>query len=117
MRNYKFRYFDNQDGTMNDFHGMPMLIEELESVGDRNGMIVMQYTGLTDRNGVEIYEGDILKGLSKETPNGLWTVLDKVYYTNRGTWDCDSFLLGDVNGTCEVIGNIYRNPEILEVTE
>ena len=70
---------------------------------------VMQYTGIKDKNGVEIYEGDILNGVYYGETELEEKIKGEVYYTNRGTWDCCSFLLGDLNETCEVIGNIYNN--------
>lgn len=64
---------------------------------------VMQYTGLKDKNGVEIYEGDILK----------------IEY-NGATWNynCDDMIQVNMKidteiFKCEIIGNIYQNPELL----
>jgi len=84
---------------------------------------LMQFTGLHDKNGVEIYEGDILKG----APSG-WKkefqifYLAEVYFGDCG-WRAKEKLLDrelpihiHMQGSCgvEVIGNVYENPELLE---
>ncbi|RDH76364.1 hypothetical protein DVS77_21660 [Mycolicibacterium moriokaense] len=76
--------------------------------------VVMQYTGLNDKNGVGIYEGDVVT-----TGNGLKRI---VIYDAPGFWlaknltdkiDIDSF--STPRAYEEVIGNIYENPELLEL--
>lgn len=84
---------------------------------ENDNYILMQSTGLKDKNGVEIYEGDVVQGYSVYPTAGRFEsfLMDEVYYTNRGTWDCYSYILGGFNEQVEVIGNIYENKELIEV--
>jgi uncharacterized phage protein (TIGR01671 family) len=68
---------------------------------------LMQFTGLTDKNGKEIYEGDIVRG---EHLIGEWTA--KVDMIPTGVW-FGGARFTEV-ATPEVIGNIYENPELLK---
>lgn len=71
---------------------------------------VMQYTGLKDKNGVEIYEGDIIKHFGDF---GVVKFQKGCFVSN---WKTKSTLLKDfiMGNRCEVIGNIYENPELLK---
>ena len=69
----------------------------------KNGNRLMQYTGLTDKNGKEIYEGDIVK----------WGKIIEKVEMKDGCW---SMVLGTIveEFNLEVIGNIYENPELIK---
>ena len=89
--------------------------------------IVGQYTGLTDKNGVKIFEGDIVKGTAySATRIGVIVWIDEisgfgVRYVNAPNptaWENSSILrcvsLGKTDEfAAEVIGNIHDNPELL----
>ncbi|GBF40710.1 YopX family protein, partial [Leptospira johnsonii] len=99
-----------------------------------------QYTGLKDKNGREIYEGDILSFDGNMTadnsmgldPNGfMYDESDKyqvIWHPDRAAFDLDYSGLDELphwkyrrgtwglmlGGNCEIIGNIYETPELLE---
>ena len=78
-----------------------------------NDLVFMEYTGLKDTNGAEIYEGDIVE-IEKET---RWEVVFNKGCFKRASIEhpiSNLYLLGESPlDSIEVIGNIYENPELL----
>lgn len=83
---------------------------------------VGQFTGLTDKNGADIYEGDILD--DQHDCGQLCTISwfnDEARFCNtrpKSSWlHKTKFMVNKNDGFCkgEIIGNIYENPELLEV--
>lgn len=85
---------------------------------ENNECILMQSTGLTDKNGKEIYEGDILSWISSNPFSLGETKKVKVYYIEAHFW-CNSNKFGVYLGQllseekCKIIGSIYENPELI----
>ena len=84
---------------------------------------LMQYTGLKDKNGKEIYEGDIVKFRFKDDREEFPDLIGYIEYqttftafiimSNQGSFKIDITEIKFI----EVIGNIYKNPELLEEGE
>jgi uncharacterized phage protein (TIGR01671 family) len=74
-------------------------------------IIIMQSTGLTDKNGKEIYEGDILKG---SYTNPLLVVYDNGAFCFENNLQVGNDRLHQMRTEkLEIIGNIYETPELL----
>ena len=93
----------------------------VDDAGWHTGTTYMQYTGLKDTEGVEIYEGDLF---SVTNPDDSVEVVGKVIfdtdfaqftikYTNGGWAELWQHLSELKNKAREVTGNIYENPELL----
>lgn len=143
MREIKFRAWNTLDGKwLSDSKTINMALDwaniglEVQPGGkfsiSHDGLVLMQYTGLEDKNGLEVYEGDILRwpnyhGDPKPCKNCGHVEHDKdlicqVVYKNGAPhhdgneWADDRLAQfeGDDVLEVEVIGNIYENPELLK---
>ena len=130
MRDLKFRLFDTKSAVRIDPKEFFITDSEVfiyysdfdnSEKADMRHHVILQFTGLKDCNGVEIYEGDILStDLSRpylivEFRNGAF-----MYQCHDGGRNYFDFMEPANEGLKsntkyhEVIGNIYENPELLE---
>ncbi|MMZ52774.1 YopX protein [compost metagenome] len=141
MREIKFRAWDKKKKVMFAVHELKFDKHDLSldfiqgyTGYDRDGWTVegngimryanaprydlMQYTGLKDKNGKEIYEGDIVR-ISNHPFDGPIEVNRNyaVSYNSEMELCCGSWLLFRMRHYAEVIGNVFEHPELLKVKE
>ena len=119
MRNIKFRY---TYCYKNNFTYEYFMLDNIENgeVEHRNQNRQSwfklagkeQYTGLKDKNGVEIYEGDILKGKRGFLKNEE-DFIGNVKFIG-GAFCVESFYISNYHDICEVVGNIHENKDKLK---
>ena len=119
MREIKFRAWHKQEKDMyhfinfsgvNDYYNGDLMTLKC---GFPDELVLMQYTGLKDKNGKEIYEGDIVR---REFTKYRKTVFSKMKVVKFGyKHRYSGYGLAKETKTYKVIGNIYENPELLKV--
>lgn len=131
----KFRVWDKQNNCWTNYSisdDLPIFYDKHTGCWHRKNkdrFVLMQSTGVKDKNGVEIYIGDIVRGVRPNLDNEAETVET----IGQVVEDCCEVVIEDENGTydpfenyfaivyqkgkaeIEVIGNIYENPELMEV--
>ena len=126
----KFRAWLKEEYWMTDVREITFFNDEVQMISDVEGFYpyyefeLMQSTGLRDKNGKEIFEGDIVKYKSKKGTFTDIATYSKFYAffglkDDTGDLICSfDWLLENVGKDgFEVIGNIYENPELLEGEE
>jgi len=121
LREIKFRAWDERGEDSYGQAVTPKYIYDIQNTyDDENGysfeevlatpkLILEQFTGLHDKNGKEIYEGDI--------PDGYGAVFFSNeylgYFAKSNEFECEYKPIYDIP-IIEIIGNIHENPELLE---
>ena len=122
MREIKFRAWHKGKKIMGKVLGIDILHKEIFfsngdvdycEISNFKYIELMQYTGLKDKNGKEIYEGDIIKFL-----NNIFEVIwcnEKASFMlkNKEYKEFLNFIYENNNGM-EIVGNIYENPELIK---
>lgn len=112
MRTIKFRVYTE---TKPEVLGMKYF--DLSNTSERNDT-VMQFTGLLDKSGKEIYEGDIVNVLKHYEGDSLYQdEICETKFSDGGFYFTKPGKLGsyfEPYKECEIIGNIYENPELLK---
>jgi uncharacterized phage protein (TIGR01671 family) len=122
MDRFKFRCFDKKQKIMIDLEqetGGFILRDILEN----EDYILMQCTGLKDKNSKLIYEGDIVECIFEDWQGNKPKYKTKVEFIEGYYWHIDGLdnvnlfensLKVDGKIDCEIIGNLYENPELLK---
>ena len=122
IRDIKFRAWDENtlkmyysyfDSDINDdsreYHPISFAI----GYKGRKNIILLQFTGLTDSNGKDIYEGDIIEYTQHHFNTDMVKIKRKIVKWNYDRWNIYQTNAGESN--IKVIGDIYERPEILTI--
>ena len=122
MREIKFRAILKKESVFRDvvginFNELKVLVSISGSLEWHPWKVLVQYTGLEDKNGAEIFEGCVVRFV--DDAEGVLELTGQVYWDERqcgfaekGTHEHDAGL-SPFCDSYEVIGNIYSNPELV----
>lgn len=115
----QFIYSDNRDLETQLFR-LQDFFAECYNLGHYD-VYLQQFTGLLDKNNKEIYEGDILFWTAEQMMANNTPMIYKNEYRAIVEYSAPSFILETLNdevpvfwGGCEVIGNVFENPDLLK---
>lgn len=117
MRKIKFKFWDAEKKYM--YHSTFNLIEISMMINLKSCHIPLQFIGLHDKNGKEVYEGDLLSD-GEDFPMILPVIYDEEYsmFCVDVSFDKDGGSIDEIKETFSdgftVVGNIYENPELLQ---
>jgi uncharacterized phage protein (TIGR01671 family) len=121
-REIKFRAWGNTSHDMIGWDGIRPNLNLAFEQAKRDAIVLMQFTGLKDKNGKEIYEGDILIDIEENHTHphlAKWQDDDACFAmeTDDGSeYKSLGAFIGWKPEGAEVIGNIYENPDLLKTT-
>jgi len=120
MREIKFRAWHKADEKMYEVYGFAQnkwFLKGKQFPMPNGAVVIMQYTGLRDKNGKEIYEGDLLTDYGEAPPlyveysekHGAYCFVDK--FDSSGTVYYTPLMI--YYEQMEVIGNIFEHPHLI----
>ena len=115
-REIKFRAWDKEHREMLYFDKMEKCdVTFYEMAREEYDFILMQYTGLKDKSGKEIYEGDIVKIKYVGDITSLETIVwESPYLLQKVKGNPEHKVVDDDLSYSEVVGNIYENGELIK---